>query len=671
MCASIFSSRPVTPMANAIRALSMDAVENARSGHPGMPMGMAEIAVALWAGHLKHNPANPAWPNRDRFVLSNGHGSMLLYSLLHLTGYDLGTDDLRAFRTLGSRTPGHPEHGYTPGVETTTGPLGQGLANAVGMALAEKLLAERYNRPGHEIIDHFTYVFAGDGCLMEGISHEVCGLAGTLGLGKLVVLYDDNSISIDGDVRGWFAEDTTRRFEAYGWDVISVDGHDVEAVSAAIETARADRSRPTLIRCRTTIGKGSPNLAGSEDSHGSPLGAAEIAATRAAIDWPYAPFEVPQDIKAAWDARAAGEGLEREWSARLDQYRASFPDLAAEMERRLEGRLPDEFEAVAEAAIRSAVEGRQNIASRKASEAAITALAAILPEIVGGSADLSSSNGTLWKGARPVEPGKGGDYIYYGVREFGMAAIMNGLAVHGGFRPFGGTYLTFSDYARNAIRMAALMRLNPVFVLTHDSIALGQDGPTHQPVEHLASLRDIPGLDLWRPCDAVETAVAWQTTLRQGDRPVVLALSRQNLPHQQRSEEQLACIARGGYVLCDSEGKPSLVIIATGSEVELAVEAAGRLAEEGVAVRVVSMPSTTIFERQDAVYRESVLPSGVARLSVEAGTTRFWRSYVGLEGATVGIDRFGESAAPDVLFDHFGITASAVFNEAKVLLALS
>ncbi|MFO1074261.1 MAG: transketolase [Geminicoccaceae bacterium] len=653
-------------LANAIRALAMDAVQVANSGHPGMPMGMAEIAVALWHRHLRHDPRDPAWPGRDRFVLSNGHGSMLLYSLLHLTGYDLAIEDLQQFRQLHSKTPGHPEHGLTPGVETTTGPLGQGLANAVGMALAERTLAAAFNRPGHAVIDHHTYVFLGDGCLMEGISHEACSLAGTLRLGKLIVLYDDNGISIDGHVAGWFADDTPKRFEAYGWSVIrAVDGHDVDAVDRAIAQAKADAARPTLICCKTVIGKGAPTKAGSHDSHGAPLGAKEIEATRAAIGWPHAPFVVPGPVRAAWSAVAAGETAKAAWSERFAAYRSAHPELAAELERRLKGELPADFAARAEAVIAATVAKGESIATRKASQNAIQAFAAFLPELMGGSADLASSNLTLWQGAQGIGAEGGGNYIYYGVREFGMAAVMNGILVHGGWRPFGGTFLTFSDYARNALRMAALMKLGAIHVLTHDSIALGQDGPTHQPIEHLATLRLIPNLDVWRPCDTVETAIAWQVALEQAGRPTCLALSRQNLAFQQRSAAQLEAVRRGGYVLRPEAGRLDLVVIATGSEVQLAVAAAERLAGEGIGARVVSMPSPGTFDRQDAPWRTQVLPPGVPRLAVEAGVTDYWRKYVGLEGECLGIDSFGESAAAELLYEHFGLTVEGVVAAAR------
>ena len=662
--------------ADAIRALAMDAVQQANSGHPGAPMGMAEIAQALWTRHLRHNPADPAWPDRDRFVLSNGHGSMLIYALLHLTGYDLPMDELRRFRQLHSRTPGHPEVGITPGVETTTGPLGQGLANAVGMALAEALLAAEFNRPGHTLVDHFTYVFAGDGCLMEGISHEACSLAGTLRLSKLVVLYDDNGISIDGQVKDWFADDTARRFEGYGWNVIrGVDGHDVEAVDAALAQAR-DNARhhggPTLIVCRTVIGKGAPNLAGTDKVHGSPLGAGEVAATRQALGWPYGPFEIPDDIYRAWDAREAGNKAQAEWQRKFDAYAAEYPAEAAEFLRRMKGELPAGFDEKLQALVAQACEKAESVATRKASQYAITALVQALPELLGGSADLTGSNFTDWKGAVPVRAGQSGlsfgRHINYGVREFGMAAVMNGIALHGGYLPYGGTFLTFSDYSRNALRMAALMKQRVVHVFTHDSIGLGEDGPTHQSIEHASSLRLIPNLDVWRPCDTVETAVAWGAAVKRpasvgmdvrDGGPTALLLSRQNLPFVPRDAETVAAIARGGYVLRDAEGARA-VIIATGSEVALALAAQEQLAAAGIPVRVVSMPCTSVFDAQDAAWRESVLPKGLPRVAVEAGCTAYWYKYVGLDGAVVGIDRYGESAPVGDLFKHFGLTAEAV-----------
>ncbi len=654
-------------MANAIRALAMDAVQKANSGHPGMPMGMAEIAVALWGRHLRHNPADPKWSDRDRFVVSNGHGSMLLYALLHLTGYHLPIDELRNFRQLHSKTPGHPEVDITPGVETTTGPLGQGIANAVGMALSEWLLASQFNKPGFDIVDHYTYVFLGDGCLMEGISHEVCSLAGTLGLSKLIVLYDDNGISIDGKVEGWFRDDTPKRFEAYGWHVVpNVDGHDVAAVDAAIAAAKQS-GKPALICCKSVIGKGSPNMQGSDKVHGAALGDAEIAATRAAIDWPYAPFEIPADVYAAWDAKAKGAELQSEWSARFAAYRAQFPAEAAEFERRMKGDLPAGFDQAAAAMIAACIEKKETIATRKASQNAIQALAQVLPEFLGGSADLTGSNLTNWKECVAVRSGQPGNHINYGVREFGMSAIMNGIALHGGFLPFGATFLTFSDYSRNALRMAALMKQRSLFVFTHDSIGLGEDGPTHQSVEHISSLRLIPNLDNWRPCDTVESAVAWAEAVRRRNGPSTLIFSRQNLPFLERSPAQVADVARGGYVLRDAADAKA-IIIATGSEIELALKSADALAAEGVAVRVVSMPSTDVFDRQDAAYKASVLPKGMPRVAVEAGITDFWFKYVGLEGQVIGIDTFGESAPAGALFKHFGFTTEKVVAAVKSVL---
>jgi transketolase len=640
-------------LSNAIRALAMDAVQQANSGHPGMPMGMAEVAEALWNRHLRHNPANPRWFDRDRFVLSNGHGSMLLYALLHLSGYALPLEELRRFRQLHSKTPGHPEYGLTPGVETTTGPLGQGLANAVGMALAERMLAAEFNRDGHELIDHRTYVFLGDGCLMEGISHEACSLAGTLGLHKLIACYDDNGISIDGRVEGWFTDDTPRRFEAYGWHVIpGVDGHDVDAVGRALAQARAQGERPTLICCKTVIGKGAPTRAGSAKAHGEALGAEEVAATRASLGWNHPPFEIPAAVYAGWDARARGAALEAEWNNKLAAYEKAHPRQAAELKRRMAGELPADWRARCEAVIARANEKAETVATRKASQNAIEALAPVLPELVGGSADLAGSNLTLWSGSQPVGKSGGGTYLYFGVREFAMTAIANGLSLHGGLIPYAATFLTFSDYARNALRMAALMKTRGIFVYTHDSIGLGEDGPTHQSIEHAACLRLIPNMEVWRPCDTVETACAWIAALERRDGPSSLLLSRQNLPFQPRTAEQLAAIARGGYVLAEARGKPQCVLIATGSEVALALGAQQALAAQGVAVRVVSMPSTNVFDRQDEAYRNSVLlgngKAGVPRVAVEAGVTDFWRKYVGAvddpKGAVVGIDRYGESA---------------------------
>ncbi|MBI3528714.1 MAG: transketolase [Betaproteobacteria bacterium] len=657
-----------TELANAIRALAMDAVQKANSGHPGMPMGMAEIAEVLWNHHLRHNPANTKWADRDRFVLSNGHGSMLLYALLHLTGYALPMDEIKRFRQLHSMTPGHPELGMTPGVETTTGPLGQGTSNAVGMALAEKLLAAEFNRPGHNIVNHHTYVFLGDGCLMEGISHEACSLAGTLGLGKLIAFYDDNGISIDGHVDGWFTDDTPKRFEAYGWHVLrNVDGHDVDAVNAAIETSKKTADKPSLICCKTIIGKGSPNKAGSHDSHGAALGEKEVAATRRNIGWDHAPFEIPADVYAGWDARGKGAAREADWNARFAAYSKTFPKEAAEFSRRMSAELPQNWRQHAEGFLAKVNEKAETIASRKASQNTIEALAPVLPELIGGSADLAGSNLTLWSGSKGVGKGSGGNYVYYGVREFGMSAIMNGMTLHGGLIPYGGTFLTFSDYSRNALRMAALMKIRTLFVFTHDSIGLGEDGPTHQSVEHAASLRLIPNMDVWRPCDSVESAVAWIAAIERRDGPACLLFSRQNLPCQARDAERIKQIARGGYVLSDAASAKA-IIIATGSEVSLAMAAQKLLADAGVAVRVVSMPSTNVFDRQEAQYREAVLPKGVKRVAVEAGVTDFWRKYVGLEGAVVGLDRFGESAPAGELFKFFGITAEAVADAVKRLI---
>jgi transketolase len=654
-----------TDLANALRMLAVDAVEAANSGHPGAPMGMADIAEVLWRRHFRHNPANPAWPDRDRFVLSNGHGSMLLYGLLHLTGYDLPLDELRNFRQLHSRTPGHPEYRLTAGVETTTGPLGQGVTNAVGMALAEKLLAEQFNRPGHTIVDHRTFVFLGDGCLMEGISHEACSFAGTLGLEKLIVVYDDNGISIDGHVQGWFTDDTPARFAAYGWRVIrAVDGHDTAAIEAALAEAMTPCGKPTLICCRTVIGKGAPTKAGTHDAHGAALGAKEVAATREALGWLHGPFEVPDDIRAAWDARDAGAQAEREWRARFEAYRAAFPAEAAEFERRVAGRLPDDFASRADAWIAGAAKAEASVATRKASQMAIEGLAPILPEFLGGSADLTGSNLTNWKACRSVNAGAGGTYIHYGVREFGMVAIQNGIALHGGFLPFSGTFLVFSDYARNGLRLAALMGLREIFVFTHDSIGVGEDGPTHQPIEHTASLRLIPNLDVWRPCDVLETAVAWRFGVERNDGPTCLVLTRQNLPNQPGGDDRPALIARGGYVLAGGDADADVLLLATGSEVALAMAARDQLAAKGVAARVVSMPSTTVFDRQDKAYQAEVLPPGVPRVAVEAGVTDGWWKYAGLDGAVIGMNRFGESAPGGKLFAYFGFTPERVTEEA-------
>ncbi|WP_068635558.1 transketolase [Thauera butanivorans] len=658
------------PVTGAIRALAMDAVQQANSGHPGAPMGMAEIAEVLWRHHLKHNPANPKWADRDRFVLSNGHGSMLIYALLHLTGYDLPIDELKRFRQLHSKTPGHPEYGYAPGIETTTGPLGQGITNAVGMALAEKLLAADFNRPGHEVVDHHTWAFLGDGCLMEGISHEACSLAGTWGLGKLIAFYDDNNISIDGHVDGWFTDDTPKRFEAYGWQVIrDVQGHDPAAIEAAIQQAKGNTTQPTLICCKTVIGAGAPNKQGSHDVHGAPLGAAEIEAARAHIGWTHPPFEIPAEVYAAWDARAKGAEAEAQWNARFAAYRAAHPELAAEFERRMAGELPSDWDAHVAAVLAKVTDKAETIATRKASQNSIEAYAPKLPELLGGSADLAGSNLTLWSGAKGVSRDGGGNYVYYGVREFGMAAIANGVSLHGGLIPYTATFLMFSEYARNALRMAALMKIRQIFVFTHDSIGLGEDGPTHQPVEQIATLRLIPNMDVWRPCDTTESAVAWASAIERSTGPSSLCFSRQNLPFQPRSAGQVADIRRGGYVLAEADGAARAVILATGSEVALALAAQRQLAEEGIAVRVVSMPSTNVFDRQDEAYKADVLPKGLPRVAVEAGVSDGWRKYVGLEGEVVGIDRFGESAPAGELFKYFGITTEAVVAAVRKALA--
>ncbi len=657
--------------ANAIRALAMDAVQKAKSGHPGMPMGMADIAEVLWSDYLKHNPVNPTWPDRDRFVLSNGHGSMLHYALLHLSGYDLPIEELKNFRQLHSRTPGHPEYGYAPGIETTTGPLGQGITNAVGMALAEKMLAAQFNRDGHAIVDHYTYVFMGDGCMMEGISHEACSLAGTLGLGKLVAFWDDNGISIDGEVAGWFTDDTPARFRSYGWQVIEqVDGHDPESIARAIESARSDHDKPSLICCKTTIGWGSPNKQGKESSHGAPLGDDEINLTRENIGWEHAAFEIPHDIQSAWSAVDDGAAAEAEWSARFDDYRDAFPNLASEFERRMSASLPSDWTEKAQAFIDALDQQSSTVASRKASQMALDGFGPLLPELAGGSADLAGSNLTIWSGSKAVSrDDASGNYVYFGVREFGMAALCNGLALHGGFIPYSATFLVFSDYARNALRMAALMGIRQIFVFTHDSIGLGEDGPTHQPVEHMASLRLIPNMSVWRPCDAVETAVAWRASIERITGPSSLALSRQNLPHQARDQEALANIARGGYILRDCRDEPQVILIATGSEVELAMQAADVLSKEEVRVRVVSMPSTDVFDAQDVAYRESVLPTKVKRrVAIEAGVSAGWLKYVGLEGSVVGLDRFGESAPAEVAFEYFGFNVENVTAKVRALL---
>ncbi|WP_058969140.1 transketolase [Type-D symbiont of Plautia stali] len=657
-------------LANAIRALSMDAVQKAKSGHPGAPMGMADIAEVLWRDFLNHNPTNPLWADRDRFVLSNGHGSMLIYSLLHLTGYDLPMSELQNFRQLHSKTPGHPEYGYTAGVETTTGPLGQGIANAVGFAIAERTLAAQFNRPGHDIVDHNTYVFMGDGCMMEGISHEVCSIAGTLKLGKLVAFYDDNGISIDGHVDGWFTDDTAMRFESYGWHVVrGVDGHDAEAIKKAVEEAKAVTDKPSLLMCKTIIGFGSPNKAGTHDSHGAPLGDDEIALTRKQLGWNHAPFEIPSDIYAQWDAKEAGQAKESAWDKKFAAYAAAHPELAAEFTRRTNNELPANWETESQKFIEQLQANPAKIASRKASQNAIEAFGKILPEYLGGSADLAPSNLTMWSGSKPINEDAAGNYIHYGVREFGMTAIANGLALHGGFLPYTATFLMFVEYARNAARMAALMKIRQIMVYTHDSIGLGEDGPTHQPVEQMASLRVTPNMSLWRPCDQVESAVAWKYAIERVDGPSVLVFSRQNLAQQDRTAEQLANVARGGYVLKDSEGTPELILIATGSEVELAVAAYEQLTGEGRKVRVVSMPSTDAFDKQDAAYRESVLPKAVtARVAIEAGIADYWFKYTGLNGAIVGMTTFGESAPAELLFKEFGFTVENVVKTAKSIL---
>ncbi|QWL09042.1 transketolase [Shewanella algae] len=658
-------------LANAIRVLSMDAVQKANSGHPGAPMGMADIAEVLWRDHLKHNPVNPQWADRDRFVLSNGHGSMLHYSLLHLAGYDLGIEDLKQFRQLHSRTPGHPEYGYAPGIETTTGPLGQGITNAVGMAIAEKTLAAQFNRDGHDIVDHHTYVFMGDGCLMEGISHEACSLAGTLGLGKLIAFWDDNGISIDGHVEGWFSDDTPKRFEAYGWHVVAgVDGHDPQAINAAIEAAKAD-PRPSLICCKTIIGYGSPNKSGSHDCHGAPLGDAEIAAAREFLGWKHDPFVIPSEIYAAWDAKEAGKAAENSWNDKFAAYEAAHPVLAAELKRRLKGELPANFDVDAKAYIKQLQANPANIASRKASQNALEAFGKMLPEFLGGSADLAPSNLTMYSGSKPISAeDASGNYLHYGVREFGMTAIINGIALHGGFVPYGATFLMFMEYARNAMRMAALMKVQNIQVYTHDSIGLGEDGPTHQPVEQIASLRMTPNMSTWRPCDQVESAIAWKYAIERKDGPTSLIFSRQNLTQMPRSAEQLSYVAKGGYVLVDCEGAPELIIIATGSEVELAVKAQAELAATGAKVRVVSMPSTDVFDQQDAAYKEAVLPANVTkRLAVEAGIADYWYKYVGLNGRIIGMTSFGESAPANQLFEMFGFTVDKVVEAGKALLA--
>lgn len=664
-------------LANAVRALSMDAVQKANSGHPGAPMGMADIAEVLWNDYMSHNPANPKWPDRDRFVLSNGHGSMLLYSLLHLTGYSLPIDELKNFRQLHSKTPGHPEYGYAPGVETTTGPLGQGITNAVGFAIAERTLAAQFNRPSHRIVDHYTYVFLGDGCLMEGISHEACSLAGSMKLGKLIAFYDDNNISIDGEVRGhgdtpgWFLDNTPKRFEAYGWHVIpKVDGHDAEAIKKAIDEARKVTDKPTLICCQTIIGWGSPNKQGKEECHGAALGTDEVALVRETIGWPHEPFAIPDDVYEGWDAKEVGAKAEADWNDRFENYRTAFPELAAEFERRIAGDLPKDWPEKSAAFIAAVNEKAETVASRKASQNTLNGFGPLLPELMGGSADLAGSNLTLWKGCKDINaPGHNGNYVYYGVREFGMSAIMNGIALHGGFKPYGATFLMFSEYARNAVRMAALMKAPTIFVYTHDSIGLGEDGPTHQPVEQTATLRMIPNMQVWRPCDAVESAVSWKAAIDRKDGPSCLIFSRQNLPHINRTPAQIAAIARGGYVVQDSEGTPDAIIIATGSEVELAVKAASELAGKGKKIRVVSMPSTNVFDSQDQSYRDAVLPPSVTkRLAVEAGVTDGWWKYVGSNGKVLGLDRFGESAPAGLLFKEFGFTVENVVKHVESIL---
>ena len=656
--------------ANAIRALSMDGVQQAKSGHPGAPMGMADIAEVLWLDFLQHNPSNPKWANRDRFVLSNGHGSMLIYSLLHLSGYDLPLSELKNFRQLHSKTPGHPEYGYTPGVETTTGPLGQGIANAVGFAIAERTLAAQFNRPGHDIVDHHTYVFMGDGCMMEGISHEVCSIAGTLKLGKLVAFYDDNGISIDGHVDGWFTDDTAARFEAYGWHVVrDVDGHDGDAITKAVEAAKAVSDKPSLLMCKTVIGFGSPNKAGTHDVHGAPLGDDEIAQTRQQLGWSHAPFEIPSELYAQWDAKEVGQAKESAWDAKVASYAEAYPELAAEFTRRVNNELPANWESESQAFIEQLQANPAKIASRKASQNTIEAFGKILPEYLGGSADLAPSNLTMWSGSKPINEDPAGNYIHYGVREFGMTAIANGIALHGGFLPYTATFLMFVEYARNAARMAALMKVRQIMVYTHDSIGLGEDGPTHQPVEQMASLRVTPNMSLWRPCDQVESAVAWKYAIERVNGPTALIFSRQNLAQQDRSAEQLANVVRGGYVLKDSEGIPELILIATGSEVELAVAAYEQLTGEGRKVRVVSMPSTDAFDKQDAAYRESVLPKAVAaRVAIEAGIADYWFKYTGLHGAIVGMTTFGESAPAELLFKEFGFSVENVVKTAKSIL---
>ena len=655
--------------ANAIRALSMDAVQKANSGHPGAPMGMADIAEVLWKDHLSHSPSNPKWLNRDRFVLSNGHGSMLIYSLLHLTGYDVSIEDIKQFRQMDSKTPGHPEYGYTPGVETTTGPLGQGLANAVGMAIAEKTLGAQFNRPGFDVVDHHTYVFAGDGCLMEGISHEVCSLAGTLKLGKLIVFYDDNGISIDGEVEDWFSDDTAKRFDAYDWQVLAVDGHDSDAINSAVLEAKADATRPTLIKCKTIIGFGSPNKQGTAATHGAPLGTEEIAATRAALDWPHSEFIIPEDIKNAWDCTEKGFGAETAWKELLVGYEEEYPELAMELIRRLKGQLPGSFKEKADEYIRHLQANPENIASRKASQNCLEAYGSLLPELIGGSADLTGSNLTNWSGSTPISDKADGNYIYYGVREFGMSAIASGIALHGGFVPYTATFLIFMEYARNAVRMAALMQQQSIFVYTHDSIGQGEDGPTHQPIEQLANLRTTPNMSVWRPCDSVESAVAWKAAIERSVGPTSLVFSRQGLPHQARNDEQLANVARGGYVLLDCEGTPDAIVIATGSEVGICFNAVTAMNADGEKVRLVSMPSVDVFESQDPAYQEEVIPNAVRkRLAVEAAGSEYWAKFVGLDGKVIGMQTFGESAPGGELMEHFGFSAENVANTVMSML---
>lgn len=662
-----FSAPVFNNLTSAIRALAMDAVQKANSGHPGMPMGMAEIAEVLWIHHMRHNPANPKWADRDRFVLSNGHGSMLIYALLHLTGYDLSIEDIKNFRQLHSKTPGHPEYGYTPGVETTTGPLGQGITNAVGMALAEKILAEEFNRPYYPIVDHHTYVFLGDGCMMEGISHEACSLAGTLKLGKLICFYDDNGISIDGHVEGWFTDDTPKRFESYGWHVVPhVNGHDPVAIQAAIETAKKVQDKPTLICCKTVIGMGSPNKANTSHIHGAALGNDEIAATRPHIGWNYLPFEIPQEVYDAWDARAKGQALESAWNTMFAEYSKKYPAEATEFTRRMTGELPVKWADHVEGVISQVNAREETIATRKASQNSIEALAPVLPEMIGGSADLAGSNLTMWSGSKAITGDTTGNYVHYGVREFGMSAITSGLSLHGGIVPYGATFLMFSEYARNALRMAALMKIRNIFVFTHDSIGLGEDGPTHQPVEQTATLRMIPNMDVWRPCDTVESIISWVSAIERRAGPTSLIFSRQNLPFQKRDAVTISLIRKGGYILSEAaNGKPQAVIIATGSEVGLAMASQKTLAENGIAVRVVSMPCTSIFDRQDQAYRDNVLPRGIRRVAIEAGVTDYWRKYVGLEGEVIGIDKFGESAPAEKLFEYFGFTVENVAGAVK------